>query len=103
MKKLQNLLKLNFWLVLHHSSTPIYKFFSGRYLLSVSHQRKWLHYSINHLGNLPKKRKKNEWKTNKDLLTLSVLDAGIQIKLENINYGSKTKKDLKKLWEGKRK
>ena len=55
------------------------------------------------LGQLTKEEEKSEWKTNKDLLTLSVLDAGIQIKLENINYGSKTKKDLKKLWEGKRK
>ena len=41
-----------------------------------------------------KKEETNECKTNKDLLTLRVSDAGMQIKLENINYGSKTKKLL---------
>ena len=55
------------------------------------------------LGQLTKEEEKSEWKTNKDLLTLSVLDAGIQIKLENINYGRKTKRNLKELREGKRK
>ena len=41
-----------------------------------------------------KKEETNECKTNKDLLTLLVSDAGMQMKLENINYGSKTKKLL---------
>ena len=44
-----------------------------------------------------------KWKTNKDLLTLNVSDAVTQMKLENIDYGTKTKKLHKKLLEGKRK
>ena len=50
-----------------------------------------------------KEEETNECKTNTDLLTLSVSDAGMQMKPENINYGSKTKKILKTLPEGKKK
>ena len=39
----------------------------------------------------------SEYKTNKDLLTLNVSDAGTQMKFQNIDYGTKTKKLLKKL------
>ena len=55
------------------------------------------------VGRFIKEDEINECKTNKDLLTLNVSDAGTQMKLENIHYGTKTKKLLKKLLEGKRK
>ena len=45
----------------------------------------------------------NEYKTNKDLLTLNVSDAGMQMKFQNIDYGTKTKKLLKKLPNEQRK
>ena len=41
-----------------------------------------------------KKEETNECKTNKDLSTLLVSDTGMKMKLENINYGSKSKKLL---------
>lgn len=41
--------------------------------------------------------KEDEYKTNKDLLPLNVSEAGTQMKLENLDYGTKTKKLLKKL------
>ena len=47
-----------------------------------------------HLLRLIKKEETNECKTNKDLSTLLVSDTGMKMKLENINYGSKSKKLL---------
>ena len=55
------------------------------------------------VGRFIKEDEINECKTNEDLLTLNVSDVGTQMKLENIDYGTKTKKLLKKLPEGKRK
>ena len=55
------------------------------------------------VGRFIKQEGTNKCKSNKDLLTLNILDAGLQVKLENINYGCKTKKLCKKLPERKRK
>ena len=44
------------------------------------------------VGWFIKENEINECKSNKDLLTLNVADAGTQKKLENIDYGTKTKK-----------
>ena len=55
------------------------------------------------VGRFIKEDDINECKPNKDLLTLNVSDAGTQIRLENNDYGTKTKKLLKKLPDGKRK
>ena len=55
------------------------------------------------VGRFIKEDEVNECKTNKDLLTLNVSDAGMQMKLENNNYETKTKRLLKNLPEGMRK
>ena len=55
------------------------------------------------VGRFIKQEGTNKCKSNKDLLTLNILAAGLQVKLENINYGCKTKKLCKKLPERKRK
>ena len=55
------------------------------------------------VGRFIKEEGTNKCKSNKDLLTLNVLDVDLQVKLENINYGCKTKKLCKKLPERKRK
>ena len=52
---------------------------------------------------LNQRKEINECKANRNLLTLNVSDEAMQMKLENINYGSKAKKLHKKLPEGKRK
>ena len=54
------------------------------------------------VGQFIKEDETNECKTNKDLLFLNVSDAGMQMKLENINYGIRSKKLLKKEERGKR-
>ena len=55
------------------------------------------------VGRFIKEDEINECKTNKDLLTLNVSNAGMQMKLENNNYETKTKRLLKNLPEGMRK
>ena len=54
------------------------------------------------VGQFIKEDEINECKTNKDLLFLNVSDAGTQMKLENIDYGIRSKKLLKKEERGKR-
>ena len=44
------------------------------------------------VGRCIKEDQINECKTSKDPLTLNVSDAGTQMKLKNIDYGTKTKK-----------
>ena len=48
------------------------------------------------VGWFIKEEEINECKTKKHSLTLNVSDTGAQIKLENINYASKTKELLRK-------